>query len=141
MQKQRNQTDKYKRIKLCIEKLLVNAEDVPLVLLGNFNGHLGFLGNQNMNINKSIILELYEKHDLVLLNCDPECKGVITWSRGEMESAIDFIFVNRHMYKHFKSMSIDEEKEEFDISDQMLTTEFFTNPNTTKTYEQCAEEY
>ena len=50
-----------------------------------------------------------DKLNLTLLNLDLNCKGEITWSRGDQKSAIDLVLVNPSMCKFYKRMIIDEE--------------------------------
>ena len=104
-----------------------------IVLLGDFNGHLGFIGPQDLNCNGRLILELMERFNLVLLNGDDKCKGTITRSQREENSAIDFILVNERMYEDFIEMNIDEDKELFDLSDHcLLRSSFVTEKTETK---------
>ena len=102
-----------------------NNEDIPLILLGDFNAHLGFLGNQKLDVNGNLLLDIAEKYNLIILNGDPLCKGEITWSRNNLKSTKDFILCNQVMYKKFKRMNIDEEKEEFELSDHHLLKAYF----------------
>ena len=96
------------------------AKESNIIILGDFNGHLGYLGYQEENRNGKIINEMIENNDLILLNIDIECEGVYTWERGSVRSAIDLAIVNKNMYKSFLSMLIDEEKQKFDLSDHNL---------------------
>ena len=81
------------------------------MVLGDFNGHIGFIGPQNLNYNGNNVLNLIEKWNLILLNGDEKCEGVITRRQRIIGSAIDFILVNQEMYNFFESMNIDEDKE------------------------------
>ena len=67
-----------------VEKIILNVTKVneSLMLLGDFNRHVGNKGPQNINQNGNMILEIIEKHDLIMLNDDLECRGEITWERG-----------------------------------------------------------
>ncbi|XP_068205230.1 uncharacterized protein PF3D7_1120000-like [Palaemon carinicauda] len=96
-------------------------EDQALIIMGDFNGHLGFLGYQEENENGKKILEIINNKNLILLNVDEKCKGAYTWERGDQRSAIDLVLVNKEMYEYFDEMNIDEEKDEVDISDHNLT--------------------
>ena len=91
-----------------------------VILLGDFNGHIGFLGPQTLNHNGEKLLNLAEKWNLIILNGDSNCKGEITRRQGEIESTIDFILVNQAMYMFFETMTVDESKEKFDLSDHCL---------------------
>ncbi|XP_068203194.1 uncharacterized protein PF3D7_1120000-like [Palaemon carinicauda] len=95
-------------------------EDEALIIMGDFNGHLGFLGYQEENENGKKILEVINNKNLILLNVDEKCKGTYTWERGDQRSAIDLVLVNKEMYEYFNEMNIDEEKVKVDISDHNL---------------------
>ncbi|MEM8895449.1 MAG: hypothetical protein AAGC88_12780, partial [Bacteroidota bacterium] len=67
-------------------------------------------------------------HNLVLLNGDDMCDGMITRDEKNEKSAIDFILVNRLFYEKFKRMMIDEQKTMFDLSDHcVLRVDFEIN--------------
>ena len=95
-------------------------EEERLIILGDFNGHVGFLGPQDLNKNGRAILQIMEDHNLTMLNADPACSGEITWKKGNQKITIDFVLTNERMYQHFSDMSIDEDKEKTDISDHLL---------------------
>ena len=46
-----------------------------IVLLGDFNGHVGYLGKHTTNKNGDRVLQLMERQNMILLNDDPDCKG------------------------------------------------------------------
>ena len=50
------------------------------IVLGDFNGHLGYLGNQEGNMNGKLTNKMIQE-DLILLNIDSRCKGTYTWQR------------------------------------------------------------
>ena len=80
------------------------------IVLGDFNGHLGYLGNQEENMNGKLINKMIQEEDLILLNIDSRCKGTYTWQRGEQKSAIDLIMVNQCGYEKFDEMEVDEKR-------------------------------
>ena len=94
-------------------------EDEPILLVGDFNAHTGQLGEPT-NKNGKMLEKLIENHNLINLNSTPECKGKITWQARGLKSAIDYALMNRKSYKFFKEMSIDEEKDIFDLSDHCI---------------------
>ena len=47
------------------------------IILGDFNGHLGYLGNQEKNMNGKLINKMIQGEDLILLNIDSRCKELI----------------------------------------------------------------
>ena len=110
------------KIALEIQKILETAEaqEEFLLIAGDFNAHLGYIGYQEENENGKIVNEMIERNNLILLNLEEKCSGTYTWSRGEQKSAIDFIMVNDYALSRFLNMKIDEDGEELDISDHCL---------------------
>ena len=92
-------------------------EDKALVVLGDFNGHVGFLGEQELNRNGVLMLDFMQKWNLVMLNVDERCRGKYTRVQGNERSVIDYYLVNELMYRRFEGLVIDDEKEMFDLSD------------------------
>ena len=90
------------------------------IVLGDFNGHLGYLGNQIENMNGKLIKKMIQEEDLILLNIDSRCKETYTWQRGERKSAIDLIMVNQCGYEKFEEMEVDENIEIYDLSDHCM---------------------
>ena len=90
------------------------------IILGDFNGHLGYLGNQEENMNGKLINKMIQEEDLILLNIDSRCKGTYTRQRGEQKSAIDLIMVNQCRYEKFEEMEVDEKREIYDLSDHCM---------------------
>ena len=95
----------------------------------DFNGHLGFIGEQEVDSNGRMVLELMERYNLILLNADDRCEGKITRSFRQEKSAIDFVLVNEKLYENYKSLRIDEEKEYYDLSDHCMLETFFVWEN------------
>ena len=60
-----------------IESIIEDTQE-SYMILGDFNGHLGFLGPHPMNKNGELLYNLIDKHNLILLNGHPECTGEIT---------------------------------------------------------------
>ena len=90
---------------------------MPLLVLGDFNGHVGFIGEQACNRKGEMMLEFSDRWGLTILNADDRCNGKYTRVQGAEKSVIDFFLVNEGMYKLFENMKVDEDKEEFDLSD------------------------
>ena len=103
----------------------ISLKEIPYVLLGDFNSHLGFIGPQPVDGSGNRVLNWMIAFNLILLNGDINCTGEITWSSRGLVSAIDFIFVNNVMYEKFRNMVIDEDKERFDLSDHNLLSAYF----------------
>ena len=49
------------------------------IILGDFNGHIGFLGPQPMNKNGELMLDLINNNNLILLKGHADCKGRRSW--------------------------------------------------------------
>ena len=104
-----------------VRRHIENCEDEELIfLLGDFNGHIGILGNQQLNYNGKLVMDIKTECDLILLNSIEKCDGTYTWSRGDQRSAIDFVIVNNNALKICQSMKIDEGQDVFDLSDHNL---------------------
>ena len=100
------------------------------IILGDFNGHTGFLGPQSRNKNGDMMLDLIDKNNLILLNGHPECKGEITWQQiRERKSTIDYLIIDTELHQRFEKMTIDEQKEEFDLSYHNILIATFTVKN------------
>ncbi|XP_068203640.1 probable inactive protein kinase DDB_G0270444 [Palaemon carinicauda] len=109
----------------------LNKEEA-LIILGDFNGHVGFLGYQNLDKNREMILDWVNDHGLVLLNGDLRCKGIYTCEKLQQKGIIDYVLVNEQIYKNFREINIDDEKLNFDISYHNLITielEFMRDQN------------
>ena len=125
-----------------IEKYIRKGEEKEnnIILLGDFNGHLGYIGYQIENRTGKIINKLIENNDLILLNIDPKCDGKYTWQRNNEKSVIDLILVNRKMYNSFQTMEIDEKKEKIDLSDHnMIEVTFRTFMEKKETWNKWTE--
>ena len=95
-------------------------EDEKMLIIGDFNGHIGLLGKQKIDKNGRRVLDLADRFNLSILNLDDKCVGDITWSQRGMESVIDFALINQTLYKEFVSMFIDEQGEILNISDHNM---------------------
>ena len=58
-----------------LERNLEKHEDENIILVGDFNGHLGFIGAQQVNFNGQLIMKLMERWNLTLLNGMEGCIG------------------------------------------------------------------
>ena len=96
------------------------GQNIGIIVLGDFNGHLGYLGDQMENSTGKLVNEMLEKGNLNLFNLDDRCRGVYTWQRGTSRSVIDLVLVNEKMLGRMIGMEIDEERERIDISDHAL---------------------
>ena len=105
-----------------IEAKLDEKEDIATMLLGDFNGHVGFLGSQKEDKNGKFVSDLMSKNKMILLNCDEICSGLYTWGKREQKSVIDYVLVNSKMYQQVSKMIIDENQELLDLSDHNMIT-------------------
>ena len=108
--------------------------------MGDFNGHIGFIGLQPVNSNGNRVLNWMITFNLILLNGDINCTGEITWSSRGLASAIDFNFVNNVMYEKFINKVIDEDEEKFDLSDHNLLSAYFNISMKTSFYSNKKKE-
>ena len=109
------------------EKLIERQEEgMPMLIMGDFNAHVGFLGRQELDSKGRRFLEFVEKNDLSILNCDGRCEGEYTRIQGENKSLINFMLVNEEMSRKMESMIVDEEGIWFDMSDHVLLEATFT---------------
>ena len=107
-------------IKSELKNIITEVEESNrMMVLGDFNGHVGFLGRQELDIGGRYILELLEEN-MILLNGDDRCRGEVTREENGVESTIDYILVNKRMYDIFMHMEIDEQKFIYDMSDHCL---------------------
>ena len=103
-----------------IEGIVESNEGRRLVILGDFNGHVGFKGYQQIDENGKMIIEWMEKYNLIMLNDDFNCRGEVTWRRHDQESVIDFVLVSKECYDVYEDMEIDEQQTKFDLTDHNL---------------------
>ena len=103
-----------------IEQKIINNTKENLMVLGDMNGHIGILGEQEEDRNGRMILNWVNDFNLVMLNMDERCKGKYTWCANDRKSVIDYMLVNGRMYNRLIGLEIDEEKENIDLSDHNL---------------------
>ena len=46
-----------------------------MLMIGDLNGHVGFLGTKAINENGKMVIDWIEKENLILLNGDMNCEG------------------------------------------------------------------
>ena len=94
-------------------------EDEHVLAVGDFNAHIGILG-ETINKNGKLLENLIEQNNLVNLNRTPECEGKITRNIRDQKTTIDYALANRRLFRYYKEMKIDENKEVFDLSDHCM---------------------
>ena len=87
-------------------KELGKIDNIDIMLLRYFNGHVGFLGKQDENYNEELILKIINEQDMLMMNIDAKCTGEITWEQGSLKSVIDYVLVRHSMYSKIESMII-----------------------------------
>ena len=102
----------------------VEARERKIIIVRDFNSHLGYIGYQEENGNGRIMNRFLNKYDHILMNIDDRCKGVYTWERGEMKSVIDCVVVNREMYDRVEEVVVDKERKETEISYHCMLSTF-----------------
>ena len=65
--------------------------------MGDFNGHIGFLGNQPKNKNGKIPLNFIEKWNLTVLNSEPNCLELYTREKNYNMNIIEYVLMNKYM--------------------------------------------
>ena len=103
-----------------IIEIIDNNQEKPILIAGDFNGHLGYIGELRLNYNGKLANSMIEENGLILLNIDEKCNGTYTWSRNEQKSVIDFAIGNEKLYRMSQKMEIDEKQEKFDLTDHNL---------------------
>ena len=58
------------------ENIMGNLKDEAFIVLGDFNGHIGFLGYQALDKKGEMIIEWMNNYGLTLLNAVDECEGL-----------------------------------------------------------------
>jgi len=101
----RNADERNRKIQKIIENEVENMNH-PLMIIGDFNGHIEELGKQNEDKNGKMIKSFINDFQLILLNLDNKCSGMITWQRGEFKSVIDYALVNSKLYEMVETMKI-----------------------------------
>ena len=122
-----------RKIQEQIEDLLEVDPETTLICLGDLNGRMKTLEPEiETDENGKMIEEWIYKYSLNHLNQSEDCMGTYTFDSATGSSAIDHILVNDKLFKGFKGMHIDEEKEILNISDHNLVRAWFKIGNTLK---------
>ena len=84
-----------------------NFQSERIIVLMDMNGHTGNLGERS-NSNGNRLLDFAEVSEFEILN-HTIAEGRATWLNGKVDSAIDYILVNKKTREMVISMNIDEE--------------------------------
>ena len=96
------------------------ANDELVFIMGDFNAHVGIIGEQELNYNGKIVLDIMTENNMIMLNDTDKCKGTYTWSRGHSNSVIDIVLVNSLGFGICDQLDIDEQQEQFNLTDHNL---------------------
>ena len=69
------------------------SNEIPIIIMGDFNGHVCFLGSQERNYNGIKMLEFTERWNLIMMISDVKCKGTFTRVEGNNKSVI-YVLIN-----------------------------------------------
>ena len=108
---------------------MVSDPETLVVCLGDFNARLACLepNIRQSDTNGQMIEQWVQSKGMHHLNQHTNCTGIYTFGKTEKaKSAIDHILVNDNMIDKFKGMDIDENKEQFNISDHNLIRAWFS---------------
>ena len=76
------------------------SSEMPIIIMCDFNGHVGFLRNQERSYNGTKMLEFTERWNLIMMNCDVKCKGTFARIEGNNKSVIDYVLINDEIYQY-----------------------------------------
>ncbi len=81
------------KLKAEISNILETSKNNKIIILRDFDRHVDYIWKQYLNENGNIVLNLQEKHNLVVLKGDEKCEGTYTWSRhyGDQKSVKDYV--------------------------------------------------
>ena len=138
-------SDRFRNIELyrIMDGVMEEAGNRKVLILGDFNGHVDFIGNHRTNGNGNLMLDFIDRSNLVMLNNDLCCEGLYTRVQNEERTVIDYGLVNQELYGSFVKMYIDEDKLKFDLSDHcLLEVEFaITNRTNQEAHDRKLVEY
>ena len=95
-------------------------DDEFVFIMRDFNAHVGIIGEQGLNYNGKIVLEIISANNMIILNDTDKCKGIYTWRRGQSKCDRFFVLVNRLAFGICDQMEIDEQQEQFDLTNHNL---------------------
>ena len=84
------------------------GEEHEIIIVGDMNAHIEDLDGYTDSTG-NMLLDMCERHDLVLVNTSEKCEGLITWETGRSHSTIDYALMSHRMYNKLENMEIDEE--------------------------------
>lgn len=112
--------EKTTTVKTEISELIEMSKEQPILMNGDFHGHVGFLGERTLDRSGQMMIDWTEKDNLILLNDDVKCDGLYTWKRQDQKSVIGYSLCNQQLRTSFISTKSDQHQEDIDISDYNL---------------------
>ena len=92
----------------CIEKDIDElGEECEIIILGDMNAHIADMDGYTDPTGR-MLMDMCERHDLIICNSTEKCEGQITWEVGRLQSTIDYALMSRRMYDRLRVMNIDE---------------------------------
>ena len=82
------------------EIVRLQQKGFSVVLMGDFNAHIGLGEEQLPNKNGQKLVNFVWACDLRVGNEHPECTGRWTWECGEKRSVVDYVLVAREVNVH-----------------------------------------
>ena len=79
-----------------------------IILVGDMNAHIDDLDGYT-DYNGSLLLNLCEEQNLIIVNRDYKCEGQVTWQCGNKQSCIDYGVLSESIYERLDKMAIDED--------------------------------
>ena len=99
-----------------LEKEYATCSEEPVLLVGDFNAHVGNDGEGikhnscRINSNGRKLREFISRRNLTLINNTSICQGLWTRIEGDSKSAIDLAICNENMISKVIKMVIDEDR-------------------------------
>ena len=73
----------FKEVRAIIRKC---EEEELIYILGDFNGHIGIIGDQQINYNGKMIMDLMIEYNLILVNDSENARGYIHGTEDNIEA-------------------------------------------------------
>ena len=100
-----------RELQLLSEEIEEKSKDGEILLATDANAKIGLM-NEATSRNGKLLLEIFKRHNLTVINSTNKCEGRITrqnTANSEEVSAIDFIVANNTVEKWISKMVIDED--------------------------------
>ena len=90
-----------------------------MIVLGDFNGHIGLNGEQ-INNNGGDLLNFADTNNLYITNMEEEQNGKWTWERDNLRYTLDYVLLNDLATLTYKGLCIDSENDKDINSDHRM---------------------